>query len=153
MKKQTSRYRFTLISVIFLLLASLLVSCAKAYDNDIGPTSGGYDKSVSDYESSANGSGIGNVPSGAPDDPNAKIIKTANASLTTLEYDSFIESLYAKIAAFSGYTDSDSFGGSAPSRYASVTARVPSEKLDEFKEFLSGNATLTYYSAKKEDVP
>ena len=152
MKKQTSRYRFALITVIFLLLASLLVSCAKAYDNAAGSPSLGYDKSTSDYESSSNGSGIGNVPNGTPDDPDAKIIKTANASLTTLEYDTFIESLYRKITELSGYTDSDSFGGSAPSRYANVTARVPSVKLDDFKSFLSGNATLTYYSAKKEDV-
>ena len=152
MKKQTSRYRFTLLTVIFLLFSLLLVSCAKAYDNTSGSASAGYDKSTSDYESLLNGSGIGNVPNGTPDDPNAKIIKTANASLTTLEYDTFIESLYAKITELSGYTDSDSFGGSAPSRYANVTARGPSEKLDEFKTFLSGNATLTYYSAKKEDV-
>lgn len=152
MKKQTSWYSLLLFTVTLLLLALSLASCAKASDSGGAPNSSDYDKSYGGYEDSVTNGGIGKVPAGTPDDPNSKIIKTANAALQTLEYDTFIEKLYAKISELKGHTDSDSFSGSKPYRYASVTARIPAERLDDFKTFLAGNAVLTRYSAKKEDV-
>lgn len=150
MKKQTLWYRLLLFCVTLIIAVLSFTACEKSYDaagesNSVMP-----DKSLGSYEDS-NG-GIGNVPTGTPDDPNAKIIKTANATLTTLEYDAFIEKLYLKITELEGYTDSDSFSGSKPYRYASITARIPTARLDTFKDFLSGNAVLTHYSAKKQDV-
>lgn len=153
MKKQTLRYRFVLIAATLLVMALSFVSCAKGSDYRAEADSPSVNKSTSDYESSSNGSsGIGGIPAGTPDEPGAKIIKTANASLSTLEYDTFIENLYAKIVELGGHTDTDTFSGSKPYRSASITARIPADKLESFKEFLSSSATLTRYSAKKEDV-
>ena len=149
MKKQTLSRSLSLLFVISILLISVLVSytsCAKggsaldAIYQDSAPSA-----------SDSNG-GIGNLPSGGVDNPNAKIIKTASANIRTLTYDNFIEKTYLKITELGGYTDSESFSGSAPYRYAYIVVRIPADKLDSFKEELSALGTLTSYTADKQDV-
>ena len=103
-----------------------------------------------DYES--DGNGIGSLPSGGIDNPNAKIIKIADATVNTEDYEGFIEALYAKITSYKGYTESDTLSGSSPNRRATITVRIPAADLDAFKNDLSGMGTMTYYSARKIDV-
>ena len=113
---------------------------------------GAPDKGEMNSGSSDSGGGIGSLPSGGVDNPSAKIIKIADATVKTLDYDTFIDELYAKITEYSGYTDGESFRGSAPSRTATVTVRIPADSLDAFKSALSGMGTMTYYNANKIDV-
>ena len=162
MKKQTLTVKILVFSVIIALLAVLAASCStekadSSYDN--GYYTGDYESgkpsiggSGSSSNSSGNSGGIGTIPTDGISNPNAKVIKKANASISTLKYDELIEKLYAKITELEGYTDQDSFGGSAPYRYANVTARIPAEKLDDFKTALSELGTLTQYTATKVDV-
>ena len=161
MKKQRLITKLLLLTVIIAVAFSIVVSCSKS---EAAQDGGYYDKesynnSLPQIGGSANGStqdtangGIGNLPSDGIDNPNAKVIKKATASITTINYDELIEKLYAKIEELAGYTDSDSFSGSAPYRSANITARIPADKLDEFKTTLSELGTLTSYNATKVDV-
>ena len=148
MKKKIIVYISSILLIISLSLA-MLCSCSSANgsaDGYLGNAGATKDEA---YDS---GDGIGSLPSGGVDNPNAKIIKTADATIQTAEYEEFIEELYAKITEYRGYTDADTLRGSAPYRTAYVTVSIPAEHLDAFKEALSGMGTLTYYSAKKLDV-
>ena len=155
MKKQTLSHRLRSFSVILILLFSVIVSytsCAKggsAFDAEYNKSEIYQDSVVN--TGSENG-GIGKLPSGGVDNPNAKIIKTASANIRTLTYDDFIEKTYSKITELGGYTDSESFSGSAPYRYAYIVVRIPADKLDSFKQELSALGTLTSYTADKQDV-
>ncbi|MBQ9070025.1 MAG: DUF4349 domain-containing protein [Clostridia bacterium] len=149
MKKQTLRYHFILFSVILVFSLVFITSCSKSLA--AGDSDASYNKSEIYYENSSD-SGIGTLPTGGTENPNAKIIKNASAEIRTLTYDDFTEKLYLKITELGGYTDSESFSGSAPYRYAYITIRIPADKLDDFKTELSSLGTLTRYSATKQDV-
>ena len=156
MKKQTLFSKITAI-LLLAIFALSLVSCARG-----GGAADNYYPSMGDYESSgkdsvvgsgaANGSGLGDITVSGADNPNAKIIKTAEASVRTTDYETVMNAVFEKITALEGYTDKESFSGSSPYRYAYITIRIPAESLDEFKNELSEIATLTHYSAKKDDV-
>lgn len=150
MKKKIIVYILALLA-IFSLTVTMLASCSKgsnsrpSYDYAGGANKGeGFESDIGD--------GIGSLPSGGVDNPNAKIIKIADATVNTEDYEGFIEELYSKITSYKGYTDSDTLSGSAPNRRATVTVRIPAADLDSFKNDLSGMGTMTYYSARKLDV-
>ena len=153
MKKQRSWYRIicTLL-VVFVSLTSLFSCSTKNEANRDFSNSGSAEKyypPISDKESDI---GIGALPDSGATDPDAKIIKTATASLKTKEYDKTLELIMKKIGELEGYLDYESYSGSSPYRYASMTARIPAGKLDEFKNSLPEIATLTHYDASKDDV-
>ena len=140
-----------LITLLFAL--TMLLSSCNASNADGGNyMPGAPDKGEMNSGSSDSGGGIGSLPSGGVDNPSAKIIKIADATVKTLDYDTFIDELYAKITEYKGYTDGESFRGSAPTRTATVTVRIPADSLDAFKTALSGMGTMTYYNADKIDV-
>ena len=142
--------RIFIFVLIVMILSLTLTACnASGKDYNSAPS---IDKGEGYYGSDVDGSGIGSLPSGGIDNPAAKIIKIADASVKTLDYDTFIESVYAKITELGGYTDGETFRGSTPSRAASITVRIPADKLDAFKSALGDMGTLTYYSAKNLDV-
>ena len=158
MKRHGFISKISVILIILLMTVSMLASCGSANKDDYA---GGdyYENSapskaptLDSSNGSSNDGGIGNVPSGGIDNPAAKIIKTANAEMSTTEYDKFLTDLYAKITEFSGYNDGETFSGSGKYRKATVTVRIPAARHEEFKSALSGLGTMTYYSAKKQDV-
>ena len=148
--KAMKKGRIFIFVLIVMILSLTLTSCnASGKDYNSAPS---IEKGEGYYGSDGEGGGIGSLPSGGIDNPSAKIIKIADASVKTLDYDAFIESVYAKITELGGYTDGETFRGSTPSRAASITVRIPADKLDAFKSALGDMGTLTYYSAKKLDV-
>lgn len=156
MKKQRLRYRILCLILVVFTAAALVCSCSRApakgdYDN-VGNSAGGDKYYVESGSTSDSEGGIGNVPTAGLEDPNAKIIKTAYATLRTEEYDKTVEQIYNKISELEGYVDDESYNGSSPYRSAYVTIRVPSGRLDELRTHLSSVATLTSYRAKKDDV-
>ena len=150
--KVMKKGRILVFVLIVMILSLTLTACNASSGKDSYNSAPSIDKGEGYYGSDGEGSGIGSLPSGGIDNPAAKIIKIADASVKTLDYDAFIESVYAKITELGGYTDGETFRGSTPSRAASITVRIPADKLDAFKSALGDIGTLTYYSAKKLDV-
>ena len=86
-----------------------------------------------------------------------KLIKNITMRVETKEFDVFHAELNARIAAYGGYIQSSSVdGGSYYSknyrRYATVTARIPAEKLDVFISGVSEIANVTSRSESTNDV-
>lgn len=152
MKKKTL-VSILLVIVLIFTSALLLVSCS-AKSESLGSDYNGsadYDSgySESDKEDSA---GIGTIPSGSGEAPGSKVIKTANATVATKEYEKFLSDISEKIKAYGGYTDAETYSNSAPYRKASITVRIPAEHFDSFRGDLNTLGTLTYFSATKDDV-
>ncbi len=85
-----------------------------------------------------------------------KLIKTVYLSVETLEFDALLNSLSEQVSEMGGYIESSSISGSSyyyeSTRYAYYTVRVPSDRLDEFVEVVSGLGNVTQKSESVEDV-
>ncbi len=82
---------------------------------------------------------------------NRKIIKNAELNIQTKDYDKFITALNEKINALGGYTDSLEENNYS-SKNATIVARVPSEKLDEFLSGVEKIGTVQSKNISKSDV-
>lgn len=85
-----------------------------------------------------------------------KLIKTVNMSVETEEFDALIDSLEKKIISLGGYAESINVSGNSYSysykRSASMTARIPAAKLDEFVDGVSGQTNVVNKSENVDDV-
>lgn len=86
-----------------------------------------------------------------------KLIKNISLSVETKEFESYLSALEASIAAVGGYTEaySSDLNGYYYENYnrsASITARVPAEKLDEFLESAGKYGKITSRSEKISDI-
>lgn len=86
-----------------------------------------------------------------------KWIITVNMYAETEDLDTLMEALNGKISTLGGYVeDQDSHNGSMYSsrryRSASLTIRVPAERVDEFTEEMSGIANVVSTSLSREDI-
>ena len=167
--------RFLLIFVMTLLVAGMLFGCnGRSVKNAEAPAYGGayyadaadvaYDEPAempAEYaeESKTAFNGSGNVqsdPAAAPLN-NRKIIRNANVSVQTLEFDKFLENLDAAIGAVGGFVESSNIGGREYySRYnlrsATYTIRVPAASLDSFLNTVDGLGNVTSLSTNMRDV-
>ena len=113
---------------------------------------------VLDYDSSSNeGETTGGAESTDVDvAQNRKIIEKVYLHVQTKEFDSLMEKLDEEIQKVGGYIEASSVSGNNyeydDNRYAEMTARVPSEKSDEFTKFVSENSTITNKEITTEDV-
>ena len=89
-----------------------------------------------------------------------KLIRTVDLNLETENYDALIEGLEQEISNLGGYIEyKDAYHGNYNSRvkgyrnrYANITARIPSSKLDEFTGRVEEIGNITYESESVEDV-
>lgn len=86
-----------------------------------------------------------------------KWIITVNMSAETEDLDALMEALNGKISGLGGYVeDQDSYNGSMYSsrryRSASLTVRIPAERVDEFTEEMSGIANVVSTNLSREDI-
>lgn len=86
-----------------------------------------------------------------------KWIITVNMSAETEDLDALMEALNGKISGLGGYVeDQDSYNGSMYSsrryRSASLTVRIPAQRVDEFTEEMSGIANVVSTSLSREDI-
>ena len=112
------------------------------------------------------GYGMGGTDVGKISVQDQKIIFNAYLELETKNFEDVLDSIAAKVAALGGYTESSNVSGrkpekwNDPGRYASITVRIPADKLDEFlaqaKSFAdvlsenksSDNVTQQYYDSQ-----
>ena len=87
---------------------------------------------------------------------NRKLITTVNISAETDDMDKSLGAIENKVKALGGYIEkSDIYNGSYSShvsRNASLTVRIPKERLDEFIEVIEGGNNITNKSVNVDDV-
>lgn len=84
-----------------------------------------------------------------------KIIKTVELSVETKEYEAYIASLTASVAASGGYveTSTANLGSNAYSnRYATFTVRIPAANLDAFISASGEKGTITSKTENQQNV-
>lgn len=85
-----------------------------------------------------------------------KLIKTVRLEMQTKEFDALVEGLRNKIQEMDGYIESSSVWGNSyyynNTRSSEYTVRVPSDRLDEFIQVVSGLGNVTYKNESVEDV-
>ncbi len=156
------------ISVLILCIVLLfsLVGCG-ATANDMAvqemefsasaDSAGGiyYNSSESlNYKSEQYADNIADETGGAPQ-TNEKIIKTVDAYVQTKEYDKYIESLTASVAANGGYienSDANMGGYGNANRYSVYKLRIPAEKLDAFMLSAEENGKITSKTETQQNV-
>ncbi len=90
-----------------------------------------------------------------PHSNNEKIIKTVEAYVQTKEYDKYIASLNANVAANGGYVEKSdaSMGGYYNSnRHCTYTLRIPADKLDAFMVSAEENGKITSKTETQKNV-
>lgn len=87
---------------------------------------------------------------------NRKWVITMNLTAETEDLDASLEAIAARIQEMEGYAESQSVsGGSAGSgrhRFASLTIRIPADRVDGFVEEVSGLTNLVSSSRSVEDI-
>ena len=84
-----------------------------------------------------------------------KLIRTINIEAETKDLDALLTDLDVQLATLGGYVQSKQVRGSATSgnrRYASLTLRIPADKLDQFVNHVSGATNILSNSETTEDV-
>lgn len=86
-----------------------------------------------------------------------KIIRTFYLDVETQEFDSLITNINAEIKRLNGYVESSRINGKGyydfgGSRFASIVARIPSDRVDEFVGTVNGNANVITQQETSENV-
>ena len=153
-------FKLIITAIIVALIIALATSCSYSSSgsamapSDGGDMSNGADK----YEGGYGEPGIGtNTSTSDVLDPNRKIIKTVRESVQTETYDDLLATVRTTVTELGGYISSANQSGNNyyntdTRRNATLTVRIPAEKLDEFTAMIDGAAIVTSYSETMEDV-
>lgn len=105
-------------------------------------------------------SGAGNVAGSASgqDFGGHKVIKSAGLGLETREFEADLAYIKQKVADMGGYISNSYVRGRKPEnyndsgRYASISIRIPQERMEAFLADARGIATVTYENSGGEDI-
>lgn len=86
-----------------------------------------------------------------------KLIKNVNLNVETEEFDKFLANIEQKVNALGGYIEMSEISGrslynTSSNRHASITARVPNDKLDSFVSSVAEQSNITNKTLSTEDV-
>jgi len=85
-----------------------------------------------------------------------KLIRTVYMEAETLEFDTFLQDLASRVNGIGGYVERSSVSGNGYNydryRYANMTLRIPSGKLDSFVTGISELCNITYKDESVEDI-
>lgn len=156
--------KMTAFLVTLCMLAALLAGCGgaskstQAFDAAAAAPAEAANGAYYDMESakSEDGGLTGDTDSTVLPEGRKWII-TVNMSAETEDLDALMEALNGKISGLGGYVeDQDSYNGSMYSsrryRSASLTVRIPAQRVDEFTEEMSGIANVVSTSLSREDI-
>ena len=136
--------------ILALLLAAvlLLTGCNAApsdeqYENQAGAVEG--DGIYENGAETDNSAGI---------EENRKLIRTVDIDAETSDLDSILADLDAQLAALGGYVQNKSVqnGRGSSYRYATLTLRIPADKLDSFVGHVENATNILSANEKAEDV-
>lgn len=156
--------KMTAFLVTLCMLAALLAGCGgaskstQAFDAAAAAPAEAANGAYYDMESakSEDGGLTGDTDSTVLPEGRKWII-TVNMSAETEDLDVLMEALNGKISGLGGYVeDQDSYNGSMYSsrryRSASLTVRIPAQRVDEFTEEMSGIANVVSTNLSREDI-
>ena len=88
---------------------------------------------------------------------NRKLIRTFDIQIQTKEFDSVVAGIQEKIDELGGYIEQSSLDSGSSyyshyNRYSYMTARIPSNKLEQFVSNVKENANVTNISESTEDI-
>lgn len=119
------------------------------------------EETAAESESGAGGPGESSLTSTSTMQPvssNRKLIRNVNLQVETTGFDALISSLTNAVGSFGGYVEQSDISGNSvsssydSSRYASLTVRVPSDKLDTFITQVEEQGNITNRSETTQDV-
>ena len=131
--------------IALLLCVLLLAGCAKANEApqenfDAAPDGNGIYDSAAKEES-------------ATIEPGRKLIRTVDMDAETADLDKILSDLDAKLAEVGGYVQNKSVRNSSyGNRSATMTLRIPADRLDAFVGHIAGATNILSSSEKAEDV-
>jgi len=158
------------LTMVALVLALAVSACARKADYHNGYSGG----SAAEYKSYdvASDSGTAtphevdseqgllngglNTISDKPGLTEDKIIKTYYLTIETMDFDNLISRIGSEISRLDGYVEDSNisgkryYGGGA--RYGTITARVPSDRVDEFITVVGDSANVIHSQASSKNV-
>ena len=88
-----------------------------------------------------------------------KLIRNVHMQIETDAFDDLLKQLQSKVTELAGYLESSDISGfhmndnnTRQNRYAYLTARIPSNKLDQFIEVIENSSNVTSKSEATQDV-
>lgn len=134
-----------------------LVSCSA------GSKSDGYDASApgesadGSYGSSSNSEKVEISDDTTANLDERKLIRNVDLTVETKAFDALIDDLTARTKSLGGYigqskVEGNSYGSEYSARYATLTCRIPSDKLDEFLASIGENCNIVSQGEQVEDV-
>lgn len=106
----------------------------------------------------ADSGGLTSTNSVQPVSTSRKLIRNVNLSVETTSFDTLIAALTGSVTGFGGYVEQSDISGNSVSssyngsRYANLTVRVPSDKLDTFITQVEEQGNITNKSETTQDV-
>ena len=140
------RTRMLPLLLALLMILALFAGCnaPSDYDNMAEPPEAGSGEGIYDSNSGTESAEI----------IGRKLIRTITIEAETKDLDALLTDLDAQLATLGGYVQSKQVRGSATSsrRSASMTLRIPADKLDQFVNHVSGATNILSNSETTEDV-
>lgn len=127
-------------------------------------SAGGSSSEEAWYDSGSAAPQAAQAENGAPEGPDSealantsrKLIRTVDLRVETTEFDGLMSGISKFVTDCGGYIERSSASGNSKSgsssRYASVTARIPADKVDAFLSQMDEQSNITYRSENVEDV-
>ena len=136
--------RILSLSLVLLMILTLFAGCGAAFNAELTDQKPASGEGI--YDSSA-GSESAQIA-------NRKLIRTITIRAETKDLDALLAELDAQIATLEGYVQSKQVNGSATTgrRSASMTLRIPAEKLDQFVSHVSDQTNVLSMGETTEDV-
>ena len=147
--------------ILCIVLAVSLAACgtSKAESDNVAMTEsaaqGNYKENGIYYSADTSLNDFDEAPAQGQTESEEKIIKTVDLNVQTKEYDAYLASLNASVAACGGYvetSESDMGGYYDSNRYSTYTVRIPAEKLDEFLTSASEKGKITSKTESQQNV-
>ena len=109
---------------------------------------------IFDMESDEGFKGTGSVTTDQPQTSDRKIIKTANMSAETKNFDEFLSIVEGYLSEKGGYIENKEMNNNTDfaGRKCYLTIRIPETELDGLMKKIGENATVTYENIRANDV-
>ena len=151
-----------------LMAAALLAGCggssSEKYESSASADTGNYYEYSDDVYATTEEMAVEEAPAeentaaeaGEVQD-NRKLIKNVDMNVETEDFEKLIANVESKINTLGGYAENKKIGGrsynsEAGNRYASITARIPSDRLEEFVSAVAKQSNVTSKNESVNDV-
>ena len=142
---------------------------APAYEDNAKTTGSSYydeaadynmvsEESIADYDYGMGDGSDADVSTPSVMDTSRKLITTANLSVETKEFDKMVSDIENYVNSNGGYLESinlyngSRYNGNVVERHASLTVRIPADKLDSFLTEVGNAGNITDRSQSVEDI-